>query len=140
MRFFPFSTTTCTMQRLRLSFQLRLSQCSFPSTTSAQSGHSSREKDVGIVLPDAIEVKSFQGEGHAGAQATTNQLVHPPHRDKTTTRHSPPKPLDTNLFYFHFFFHFYISGHWASSACLSASRGGQMCGWEDSGAEKLVKL
>ena len=33
---------------LRLSFQLRLSQCSFPSTTSAQSGHSSREKDVGI--------------------------------------------------------------------------------------------
>jgi hypothetical protein len=64
------------------------------------------KKILGFVLPDAIEVKSFQGKGHTGAQATINQLVHPSCRNATTTRHSPPKPLLTPppFFYFHFFF------------------------------------
>jgi hypothetical protein len=150
MRILLFTNTTCTMQRLEIvasnSDYLFALSLLLPRRNV---GIPRAKKMMGSVLPNAIEVKSFQRKGHTGAQATFNKLVHPSHRLGTTARYSPPKPFDTTttttttLFIFissSFFSTSRVTGLFPLVASFLAFREVRRADGRILGGTKLVKL
>jgi len=126
MRFLLFTITTCTMQRLEIvASQSRSSLYSFPSTTSAQRGHSSSEKDIEICSSrrDRSEERSREGtrEHRLHLISSSTLLI----ETETTIRPlanpsllTPPQPF---LFSFLLLF-LHLGSLGCFSACLFAFR------------------
>jgi hypothetical protein len=147
MRFLLFTITTCTMQRLEIvASQSRSSLYSFPSTTSAQRGHSSSEKDIEICSSRGGRCEERSREGtreHRLHLISSSTLLT---ETETTTRPLANPSLLTPsqpFFCFHFFFFFYISGHWAASplASLLSERSDERMGgfWAEKNSQTLSR-